>query len=191
MERRAILQKLSKAGKVTLFEKILSYEEPLFEKIARQQLGSNGSLSPRAGDLLLFENIERPIKAPFFLSCDIPKSIWFRFHQGNRQLAILASASTGSSAEIQKLHEFEGWLFNSVSRRDPLRAKIKIWGSNGFVATARSTDELIGACLASAQYGVPLYKAIKRGKDCLRPLTTTNTIDISTPLGSETWVSLD
>ena len=128
IERDEMFRILEGLGSFELRERALRYQIPEFE---RRALGVTSQW--RSGDLVWFRSSASADVSHDFCPIPVSGSTWFRFGVASKQIAIRAVQRPGGD-EIAPLSPESGWFMKSVSRRDPMRDRVDLWTSDGFVA---------------------------------------------------------
>lgn len=133
-EREDLLELARSLGRTRVIGDAATYQTPLFEWEAMIAARCPPLDRWRRADLAVVEDVEHRLPAPV----PAPASAPFDLHDTwviGPQVVKLRKGSTGQHGEIvSQVPGLDGWVYDSVSRRDPRRKWIDLWTSRNRVA---------------------------------------------------------
>jgi hypothetical protein len=135
-DRELILRTFSAAGSVEIIPDAVEYDIPLFEARALDVAGITLTAPWRRADLAIVEVAARP-ELPDLgsLPVDTDEGVWSTYVVRGQVVKLRAmDRARGGGPAIVPVPGVDGFVFDSVSRRDARRSAIDIWTSRNGVA---------------------------------------------------------
>lgn len=139
-ERDEVLRWMASWADVEVRGGALGYFTPAFEEAAAIAQGY-APVDPewRKGDLLLIRPSETPTLPPPVVAGER----WVRFVFNDYQLALRIRADDPCPPRLLAVPGAMGWVWPSVSRREPGRERIDLWSSRNEVAAVEGSAEVL------------------------------------------------
>ncbi len=158
-ERETVLEVARSIGKVEVLDDAITYETPTFECEALKAIGVSDPGNWRRADLVVIHK-HRTDPMPM-RQRTVPREAWLTYLVGARVIKVRKSRKSQELDEmvLREVPGTVGFVYSSVSARDPLRDSIDVWTSRNKVARIGNREPLI-AILMELERGTDLRVAI-------------------------------